>query len=181
MATLMESEYALRLQRERTTRAVVERRRSDILSLNSLAARAAEKLNKMIARGEDAQAFGIALSIAAFKDLADIYTLSVAGYILIFIDLFLMYFLFRKGWFLGTQARIYTRVGLWVAGIFFDSVPVIELMPITVIMVLLAWKNVREDAERSIGGLDESSRSCFRRLDRGRGADRFDERVHVFA
>lgn len=127
----------------------------DILSINQLVARAAEKLNERIARGQDFSTFMFVILIAGIKDAADIYTLSVAGVVLIFINLFLMYFLFRKGWFLRTKARILARVALWVASMIFDNVPGIGLMPMTTIMVLLAWRNVRQDAARAEVDLPE--------------------------
>lgn len=127
--------------------------------ITAAAERLAQKLNEEIARGHDTAAFSIALLLAAAKDGLDIF---LAG-ILIglvpfwgqipgwFLTAFLAFFLWGKGWFLNTRIK----VAWWVLGIFFDNLPVVNTLPMSILTVLYAWHIVRKRAAAAEKKLDK--------------------------
>ncbi len=130
-----------------------------------LAKSIADKLNKKIETGEETSAFVIALGIAILKDILD------AGLTLTLIEFYpflgqipgilvsaiLMYFLWGKGWFLKWKARAI----LFVIG---DNIPLIDFLPLSTIMVLWAWRNVRKQAEEARGNMVDLHLKTFEEL-----------------
>jgi hypothetical protein len=128
----------------------------------SSAIKLASRLNKEIERGHAGIAFFIAILLAAFKDFQDIIwgligdallaafgigviPLAITWAVGLFVSVTLTYFLWRKGWFIKTKIWI-----IWViVGIFFENIPVFEMLPLEVLTVLYAWRNVRKRAKKA--------------------------------
>lgn len=133
------------------------------------AERVAIKLNKLIEDGHDATAFFMAILLAAFKDCVDLgIDLVLIGEIPIlgqlpglFISATLMYFLWGKGWFNTTKIKIIW----WVFGLFFDNLPLLNALPMTVFTVLMAWHVVRKKAEGAEENLKELKKKTMRELE----------------
>ena len=149
----MEEERGAALTRVRNVRSVLEP--GILRAAEALAA----KLNREIAQGHDVIVFTIALLLAAFKDgvldwildFAGIGEIPVVGQLPgIFVSASLAYFLWGKGWF--RKAKI--RVTYYIVALFFDNLPLLNNLPLTVLEVLWAWHVVRSraveaEAERS--------------------------------
>ncbi|MCK6462732.1 MAG: hypothetical protein L6Q29_02840 [Candidatus Pacebacteria bacterium] len=106
------------------------------------AANLADKLEEMIAKGNDKSALFIVLSLAAFKDglmdvLLDFFVIGVipvVGQIPgAFVSAVLFYLMWGKGMLKG---RLFALVLAFFIG---DSLPIIEELPLTVVAVLFAW------------------------------------------
>ena len=135
-----------------------------------IAERVAKKLNKLIEDGHDTTAFFIAILLAAFKDCVDL----VLDFILIgeipilgqlpglFISAILMYFLWGKGWFNKTKIKIIW----WVFGLFFDNLPLLNALPMTVFTVLMAWHVVRKKTEKSEEDLKDLIKKTIEELEK---------------
>ena len=127
----------------------------------------ANKLNREIEMGHDVMAFTIALLLAAAMDGLDWGVTILAGlvglipligqalaaallaggpYVKLFLWAFLTYFLWSKGWLLKWRVRLGLRIGLWLLSLIFENIPGINLLPLNVITVLWAWRNVRHAA-----------------------------------
>src|SRR3989344_6389963 len=112
--------------------------------ISSIAHALAEKLNREIEKGNDTQAFMIALLLAGFKDFMDIIlTLTLVGLIPgvnfavgLFLTSFLFFFLLGKGWFLKWRIRVW----FWILGLFIDGLPAFSALPINTLLVLYAWR-----------------------------------------
>jgi len=122
----------------------------------------AERLNREIAEGHDITAFMIALLLAASKDGLDwildlffIGEIPIIGQIPgIFLSVFLAYFLWGKGWFNKTKVRII----YYIIGLFIDNLPLVNNLPMNILVVLWAWHVVRHrarEAERELEDLQK--------------------------
>ncbi|RJQ37202.1 hypothetical protein C4552_01750 [Candidatus Parcubacteria bacterium] len=114
------------------------------------AKRIADKLNEQIERGNDGAAFTIALMLGLLKDgvldwILDfllIGEIPVIGQIPgLLVSGIIMYFLWGKGWFLKSKIRVM----YWILGLFFDNLPLFNNLPLTTLVILYAWHNVRKD------------------------------------
>ncbi len=148
-------------------------RRQDKISADRIVLEAAErvarKLNKLIEDGHDTTAFLIAILLAAFKDCVDLgLNLFLIGLFPIlgqlpglFISATLMFFLWGKGWFNKTKIKIIW----WVFGIFFDNLPLLNTMPMTVFTVLMAWHVVRKKARKAEEDLEKIKEKTLEELE----------------
>ncbi len=138
-------------------------------SVFEVAERVAKKLNKLIEDGHDSTAFFIAILLAALKDFVDlglnfvlIGMFPILGQLPgLFISAVLMYFLWGKGWFNKTKIKIIW----WVFGLFFDNLPLLNTMPITVFTVLMAWHVVRKKARKAEEDLEELNEKTIEELE----------------
>lgn len=124
----------------------------------------AQKLNKEIEKGNATGAFMIAILLATFKDILDIYlnalnitfvgVLSGVEFVVsLFLTSFLFFFMLSKGWFLKTRIKIW----YWILSIFFEGLPGFSLLPISTLLVLYAWrlaKKRKAHAEIKLENLD---------------------------
>ncbi len=124
----------------------------------------AQKLNKEIEKGNATGAFMIAILLATFKDILDIYlnalnitfvgVLSGVEFVVsLFLTSFLFFFMLSKGWFLKTRIKIW----YWILSIFFEGLPGFSLLPISTLLVLYAWrlaKKRKANAEIKLENLD---------------------------
>lgn len=131
-----------------------------IFSVEDLAQRVADKLNKMIAQGHENTAFAIAVFLAILKDIVDIGLdffgigeIPILGQLPgLFISAILMYFLWGKGWFNKTKVKLV----LWGLGFFVDNLPfLINDLPMTTLTVFVAWHVIRKRARRAEQDLEK--------------------------
>ena len=135
-----------------------------------VAERVARKLNKLIEEGHDSAAFFIAIFLAAIKDSVDwgsdlflIGLIPIVGQLPgLFISAILMYFLWGKGWFNKTKIKIIW----WVFGLFFDNLPLLNDMPMTVFTVLMAWHVVRKKARKAEKDLEKLNEKTIEELEK---------------
>jgi hypothetical protein len=134
------------------------------------AKRVAVKLNKLIEDGHDTTAFFIAIILASFKDCVDlgldlfflIGEIPILGQLPgLFISATLMYFLWGKGWLNKTKIKIIW----WVFGLFFDNLPLLNDIPMTVFTVLIAWHVVRKKAGQAEEDLEKLSEKTQEELE----------------
>jgi len=137
----------------------------------SLAQKLATRLNKKIEKGDDNTAFMIALLLAGTKDFLDI-ALSflliglipgVSFVIGLFLTTFLFFFMLGKGWFLKWKLRFW----YWFLGLFIDGLPLFNLLPINVLLVLYAWRLTKKgaaEAKLKLQDLDTMSQQEINQL-----------------
>lgn len=130
-------------------------------SLKGAAERIARGMNQRIAEGEVTSTFAFAMGLAAFKDLvldplAGFTAILGIGFIIgalsLLVSATLLIFLYGKGFFLRAKARLL----LWGLGLFIDGIAGIGVLPINMVMVYMAWRNVKNEAEKAkedLGGL----------------------------
>ncbi len=129
-------------------------------SVKDLSERVAAKLNQLIAQGHDTIAFGIAIGLAILKDGVD--EIPIIGWFLgLFVSATLMYFLWGKGWFNQTKVKII----LWGFGLFFDNIPILSVIPISVLTILMAWHIVRKRAKKAEEDLAELGKKTQEELE----------------
>ncbi len=116
----------------------------------------AEKLNKEIDQGHETGAFLIALLLATVKDVLDLVFLPtiippatgvevVWKFVGLFLSATLFYFLWGKGWFLKSKIKIIW----WILGLLIDSLPLLDIMPMNIFMVLMAWHTVHQSGKEA--------------------------------
>ncbi|RJQ32902.1 hypothetical protein C4572_00320 [Candidatus Parcubacteria bacterium] len=145
------------------------------LKISSIANDVAEKLEKMIEKGNDKSAFFIVLIIGLAKDgLLDI-ALDFLGVGLIpiigqipgfFLTSVLFYLMWGRGMLKG-------RIFAWVLSMFIgDSLPIIEELPLTTIAILFAWKGllkrikkIKEEREKLANMTDDEIKEVERRFE----------------
>jgi len=146
-ATTIEEERIMNLQRARFARKIGAER-----AVAALAQKLADKLNKIIADGNDKSAFLVVVTLALIKDgLLDI-GLDFLGIGLIpivgqipgyFVSATLFYFMRGKGMLRG---KMFGRVLVFFLA---DSFPLVEELPITVFAVLFAWRGLVKKARQA--------------------------------
>ncbi len=135
-----------------------------------LAEKLAAKLNRMIAEGEDTQAFVIATSLAVAKDSLDvILTFTGIGLIPIvgalpgiFLWVVLYTFTSGKGYF----KKFKLRLAWWILGLFVDNLPLFSALPVNTLVVLYAWRVTRKRGSAARENLDRLHQSTAEELEK---------------
>jgi len=132
-----------------------------------IAKRVADKLNKQIAMGHETFAFSIVIGVAVLKDLvldpASDFAPIVGQIVLSLpVSAFLMYFLWGKGYFNKQKGRIFW----WLLGIFIDTTWLFNLIPITTVTVLMAWRTVHKKGIKAQVSLDKLHEKTLEELEK---------------
>ncbi|MEX2010416.1 MAG: hypothetical protein WD874_01265 [Parcubacteria group bacterium] len=131
----------------------------------------AGKLNREIAKGNDTQAFMLAMILASFKDFLDIIlTFTLIGLIPgvnftlgLFLTSFLFFFMLGKGWFLKLRIKIW----FWVLGLLVDGLPAFSVLPMNTLLVAYAWRLAKKrgvTAQEKLHNLENLSTREVQRL-----------------
>jgi hypothetical protein len=128
--------------------------------IEEIAERIAEKLNEQIEKGHATQTFLIAIVFTIGSEFTDAIP-GIGTLITLIIEGVLLYFLWKKGYFLKSRARLLR----WILGFFIELIPFISLIPLKTIMVLIAWHTVRKRGKKAEKALESLTSQTLEELE----------------